>query len=310
MDELDLAIAGELKLDARQSSRKLGAKLGASATTIARRLRRMVDANVLSFCCLSNPALLGFQSGVLLGLKTKPGKEGEVVQTLLQHGCVQSVNLFSGRYDLLAYAIFRDQRRQFRWMTEELAGVEDVLSYEDLQQLRMIKYSWGYEDGESALSSDPKPVDISESELELIRALEANPRENIDSLASKVHLTRQTAARRLQKLLDEDIVRIVSITDPVAMGFSVYVSILLKVQLDKLLSVADILVAHKRTTHVIIVGGTYNMLVAAAFRDAGEMSRFLRSEIGGMGGILDREILINIGRPKRSFGLVKALDYE
>jgi len=270
----------------------------------------MVDANVLSFCCLSNPALLGFQSGVLLGLKTKPGKEGEVVQTLLQHGCVQSVNLFSGRYDLLAYAIFRDQRRQFRWMTEELAGVEDVLSYEDLQQLRMIKYSWGYADGESALSSDPKPVDISESELELIRALEANPRENIDSLASKVHLTRQTAARRLQKLLDEDIVRIVSITDPVAMGFSVYVSILLKVQLDKLLSVADILVAHKRTTHVIIVGGTYNMLVAAAFRDAGEMSRFLRSEIGGMGGILDREILINIGRPKRSFGLVKALDYE
>jgi len=310
LDELDLSIARELKLDARQSSRKLAAKLGVSGTTISKRVRRLVDANILSFCCLTDPALLGFQAKALFCLKTTPGKEDKVVQALQRHGCVQNVSLVAGRYDVLVFAIFRDNRRQLQWMTNELGTMEDVLSCEEVHQLQIIKDSLGYTDRKNVLSEDTEPRNFNESELRLIRALETNPRENIDSLARKVGLSRKTAARKLQRLLDEDIVRIVSITDPIAMGFTLHALIFLRVRLDKLLSVADSLIAHERTTHVIILGGTHNMLVVAAFRALGEMSSFLRSELGAMEGVINRETMIHIGRPKWSFRVMEALDYQ
>jgi len=310
LDELDLSIARELKLDARQSSRRLAAKLGVSGTAISRRLRRLVDANILTFCCLTNPALLGFESKALFCLKTTPGKEDKVAHALQQHGCVQNVNLVAGRYDVLAYTIFQDHRRQLQWMTNELGTMEDVLSCEEVHELQMIKNSWGYTDSTSILSADTEPLDIGESDLKLIRALEANPREEINSLAKKAGLSRKTAAKRLRGLLRQDIVRIVSITDPIAMGFPVHALIFLKVRLDKLPSVADILTAHERITHVIVLGGAYNMLAVAAFRALGEMSRFLRFELGEVAGVIDRETMIHIARPQWSFRLMEALDYE
>jgi len=173
---------------------------------------------------------------------------------------------------------------------------------------RSISCRWSKIHG--GISADTEPLDIGESDLKLIRALEANPREEINSLAKKAGLGRKTAARRLQKLLDDDIVSIVSITDPTAMGFSVHALIFLKVRLDKLPSVANILTAHEKITHVVILGGAYNMLVAAAFENLGEMSRFLLSELGEMAGVIERETMIHIGRPEWSVRLMEALDYE
>jgi len=311
LDELDISIARELKLDARQSNRKLSVKLGVGATAIAKRLRRMVDANILSFCCVIDPRLLGFQSRALFFLKIRPGKEAKVVQVLEQHGCVQSMNQVVGQYDLLAYTVFRDHRRQLRWKINELGTMKDVLSYMEIHQLQMMKNSWGgYADRESVLSADIQPLDVDESELRLIGALEINPRETINSLAKKVGLTRQTAAKKLQRLLDEDTMRIISVIDPVAIGFSLHAVILLQVEFDRLLSLADIMTAHKSTSHVAIVDSTYNLLVAAAFRDLGEMSHFLRSELGEMTGVIHRETLIHIEPPRMSYQLMRALDYE
>lgn len=310
MDELDLSIIRELKLDVRQSSRKLATKLGVSGKVISRRLRRMTDANILSFCCVSNPALLGFQSRMSFGLKVRPGKEDEVVEALLQYGCVQNVNRYAGRYDLLVYAIFPDQRRQLRWMTEELGRIEHVQGYGELYVLQILKHSWGYMDDETSLSARVERLELEEAELKLIRELEVNPTEDVNSLARKVGLTRQTTAKKLQKLLSEDIVRIFCIVDPTAMGFSVHVSILLKVQLDKLSSAAGALAAKEKTTHVMILGGEYNLLFAASFRELGEMARFLRSELGELPGVIDREILVHVGRARRQFRLLEALDYK
>lgn len=310
LDALDLSIARELKLDARQSSRKLGAQLGVSGTAIAKRLRRLVDADVLSFCCLTDPAFLGFQVNVLLCLKTTPGKEDNVARAIQRYGCVQNVSLVAGRYDVLVFAVFRDHRRQLQWMTSELGAIEDIVDYDECHQLQMIKNSWGYTDSRHAPSAATVLPRLSESELKLIRALETNPRENIDSLARQVGLSRKTVARSLQRLLDEDIVRIISITDPIAMGYTLHALIFLKVRLDSLSSIADQLAAHERTTHVIILGGNHNMLVAAAFRALDEMSRFLRTELGGMAGVIDRETMIHIARPKWSFRGVAALDQQ
>lgn len=298
LDELDIKILSELELDARQSACQLAAKLATSRATVSKRIARMVDTGITTFCCLTDPLSLGFDVRVLCGLRIVPGSETKVLQTLLGYSCVQNVHLGAGLYDMMVYAVFRDHGAEFRWMTVELAGIKDVLSSEEIRMSQIVKNSWGYADSENSVSGEIKRRDLDETEVKLIQALEANPRESIHSLSKRIGSSRQTVARKFQRLLDEDIIRVASMVDPTAIGFSLHVTIFLKMELDRIVPAAHTLACHQRTHHVIIVGGHYNLLAVAAFHDLSEMTHFLFTELGDLPGIIQRDTMVHLGRPK------------
>ncbi|MFA4837234.1 MAG: AsnC family transcriptional regulator, partial [Dehalococcoidia bacterium] len=55
LDQLDMMIAAELDVNARQTTRDLGARLSVSASTISSRIRKMVDSGAITFAVLCNP---------------------------------------------------------------------------------------------------------------------------------------------------------------------------------------------------------------------------------------------------------------
>lgn len=297
LDELDIKILKELDLDARQSARQLATKLAISRATVSKRITRMTNAGITTFCCVSDTHTLGFHVRVLFGLRIVPGNELKVLQTLRECSCVQMAYLGTGLYDIMVYAIFRDHGAQFRWMTGELAGIKDVVSSEEIRISQIMKNSWGYTDKENVLSGEVKLREFTESEVKLIQALKANPRESMHSLSKKIGLSRQTAAKRFQQLQDEGIIRVVNVVDPVAMGFSLYVTIFLKLGLDSIVPAAHTLIRHQRIEHVSTLGGRYNLLAVAAFQNRSELAHFLFTELGGVSGIIHRDTMIHLEKP-------------
>ncbi|MFA4836567.1 MAG: Lrp/AsnC family transcriptional regulator [Dehalococcoidia bacterium] len=303
-DELDLMLVRELEVDARQTTRNLAAKLGVSITTVSNRIRRMVDAKAIAFCTISDPPSLGFEVRAVLGIKVTPGKSASVAKDLASCKNIQTISLTSGRYDVVVYALLRDNHDLLNWVSGELSRITNVISAEEMTILKLVKNSYMYLRGDTTLREEIVSRCLDESELKLIEQLELSPRESISILGKKIGMSRQTTAKKLKALLEEKIVRVVSIANLPAFGFVAGVYVFLRVQLDRAVSVAHTLAADTRITDVSIITGRFNLVLYMTFLNLKEMSRFLTDELGNIPGIIDQETMIQIGRPHLSFRLV------
>ncbi|MFA4836732.1 MAG: Lrp/AsnC family transcriptional regulator [Dehalococcoidia bacterium] len=305
LDELDLMLARELEVDARQTARNLAANLGVSLTTISNRIRKMVNAGAISFYAISDPRSFGFSIEAVLGLKATPGKSASVANNLASFKNAQAISLTTGRYDIVVYAIFRDNQDLLDWISGELSHVANVTAAEWITLLKTVKRSFMYLGGETTLREEIAPRCLDEPELKLVEQLELSPRESIGVLAKKIGVSRPTAAGKLKKLLNENVVKVVSIVDPPAFGFAVSVFIFVRVHFDRIVPIAETLAADRRIKHVGINLGRIDLSLHAVFRDLEEMSHFLTDELGNIPGVINHETLIEVGPSYLSFRLMR-----
>ncbi|MFA4837513.1 MAG: Lrp/AsnC ligand binding domain-containing protein, partial [Dehalococcoidia bacterium] len=244
-----------------------------------------------------DPATLGFQVRVLLGLEIAPGKSADVAKDLLRSKNVQTLSATTGRYDILVYALFHDNQELLNWITDELGSTRGVISVEEMTILKAVKTLYGYLRGERGVQEDIMPQSLDESALRLIKELELNPTESIADLGKKTGMNRWMTARKLRTLLDEKVLKVVTIVDPRALGLGVCAFILAKAQLDRIIPVAQTIAADKRVTQVSIVTGRFNILVYAAFPDMEDLYRFLTDDLGHIPGVNDHETMMQVGRP-------------
>ena len=292
LDELDMMIAAELDINARQTTRDLGTRLGVSSSTISIRLRRMVDSGAIIFAVLCNPRTLGFQNMMVFGLRTTPGKSADVAGYLSECKSVQTVSWTAGRYDLLIYAAFHDNRELRNWIT----CLPDITTAEGFTMLQVVRNSYIHppdkRDSQAALT----PLgSLDELDITLMKELESSPRETIGNLGKKTGLGRKKIATRIKKLLDQRAISIVSMINPEALGFALRVFVFLKVEVDKIVPISRSMANHKRIGWVSIISGCYDVMLHAGFSDPEELSYFVGENLRCIPGIIEYEILINPG---------------
>ena len=125
-----------------------------------------------------------------------------------------------------------------------------------------------------------------------------NPRESIVNLARKTGLGTASTSKRLQSLISERLIRIATIIDTRALGFSTEAITFVKVKPGQITSVADSFVKDTRVYHISIIAGPFNLFLWSIFRDSAEMSHFLRYELGTMPGVIGHETMVQVGAPR------------
>ncbi|MFA4836076.1 MAG: winged helix-turn-helix transcriptional regulator [Dehalococcoidia bacterium] len=300
LSELDLELVKELEFNARQSIRDLAKKLGASHATVHRRFRRLVKTGMIEFAAVSDSTALGFKISVLVGLDIRSGEAHTVANSLRHYPNVTFISLTTGRYDIMFYAVFRNQHEVLDFLDRKLSHIPGILTAEDMVVLELKKRSWMYLRGETVGYPETTQRSIDQSTLDLIKELELNPRESIANLARKTRMSSISVTRKLQALLDDNILKIVTVIDPFQFGFGVHTMILVRAQLGAINSVADILVTNTRIPKLLITTGPFNIAFWAMFQNLTEMSYFLTMEIGNIPGIIDYETLIQVEHLKRA----------
>ena len=107
MDNLDLKIISLLQEDGTATNAGIARKVGVSEETVRRRLKRLIQEEYIKVVALPDPAKLGYESEVLIGIQVAASKVDEVADALAEMDEINWVTITTGSFDVFAWATLR-----------------------------------------------------------------------------------------------------------------------------------------------------------------------------------------------------------
>jgi Lrp/AsnC family transcriptional regulator for asnA, asnC and gidA len=149
-------------------------------------------------------------------------------------------------------------------------------------------------------------------DYEIIQALHENARVAASEIARKTGANERTVRKRIERLLNENVIRLTAILNPLAFGYITAADIFIQVEPERETAVIDALMEMPEVTYVAFGQGTNDISIEARFKDNDAFREFIRTTLANMEGVtVDRyalvpRILRNIDEwmpPKDDFGL-------
>jgi Lrp/AsnC family transcriptional regulator for asnA, asnC and gidA len=124
-----------------------------------------------------------------------------------------------------------------------------------------------------------------EIDQQIIRALQKDGRmPNVD-IARLIGVTEGTVRKRLERLLDQDVLRIVALTEPAAIGLPIHTMIGLQVDIASLNTVIEQLLKMPEVYAIYYVTGEFDLILDTLFADMASLTRFLTDGVGRLEGV-------------------------
>lgn len=198
LDPTDEAIVRLLEGDGRLTHREIASRIGLSRSAAAARVHRLLAERHIEVRGAVHPAVLGH--GVLAHVSLSvTGPVTGVADALARRPDTTLVSLTSGRYPLVV-ELRAAGVAEIEVAVAELRGVEGVDAAETLIYTEVLRDVAGPV-GDVAVQPD-------DTDLALLRVLEADGRVSFVELADAVGLSAPGARRRVLRLLEGNVVRI------------------------------------------------------------------------------------------------------
>jgi DNA-binding Lrp family transcriptional regulator len=293
IEELDLRLIELLETDPRQPRTELANSLGISRPTVGAMLQRLINARVIQTVCLVDHVALGYENTVLFGINVTPGSLLDVADRLASLAPIHYVALCAGPFDIVSWGIFKGSGDLLSFLSGGLGKIPGVSRYETIMchDLRispaLLAEGQGYRPRESRASLD-------QLDLGLIAALQRNSTESTASLAVKLGTSQPTVVRRMKRLLNEGVIRFVTMVSAAALGYNGNASIGIRVSPDRIKDVAEAVAGYRSVHTVALCTGRYDVLAWVVFRERRDLMRILTEELGKVPGINAMEAVTNL----------------
>lgn len=139
LDEVDRHIISSLQEDGRIAFSQIAKELKVSPGMIRLRYNRLTESGVLKVVAITNPLNMGYTKMAMIGIRADGGKLKEVVENIAALDEVIYLILVSGRFDILAEVMCREQDDLLQFLTEKLYKIEGVRETESFIHLKIIK---------------------------------------------------------------------------------------------------------------------------------------------------------------------------
>jgi len=161
LDALDFQIIAQLQDNGRKPTSEIAAALGIPRTTVARRIDRLVQENVITIGVLANSARIGLPIYVIIEVCIEPNKLDAVVAAIAAFDEVRWIGVVSGRFDLLVETMFRSQAHLQHFLLQQFAKVEGITQMHTAHVLKVAKLAFDWE----AMRRAGKGSEVPESDL-------------------------------------------------------------------------------------------------------------------------------------------------
>lgn len=131
--------------------------------------------------------------------------------------------------------------------------------------------------------------DLDEIERGMIELLQRDGRMSAAELARNLGVSELTARRKLSRLVDDEVIRVVAMVDPFDVGYETPVIIGLKVVRSKIEQVAEALSRHPSVRYVGASTGRIDLIVEVVARTNQDLATFLVEFLAGVDGIIETE---------------------
>lgn len=141
---------------------------------------------------------------------------------------------------------------------------------------------------------------LDEVNKRIIEQLQRDGRMSYAALAKAVGLSEAAVRQRVQRMLDNDVMQIVAVTDPLTLGFARQVMIGLKVTGD-MRPVAERLARIPEVDYVVICAGAYDLLAELVCTDDEHLLALLNDQIRAIPGVTATETFVYLRLAKQTY---------
>ena len=143
-NELDRAIMMRLQVDGRESNAEIARHLGVSEGTVRRRIKRLLEEDVVRVTAVPNPPKLGFNALALIGLQVDLSKLDAVSTTLAKMSDVHFVAFTTGTYDIFIRVMLPSAEELNNFIKTRLASIPGIVHSETFVNLETKKRTFGW----------------------------------------------------------------------------------------------------------------------------------------------------------------------
>jgi Lrp/AsnC family transcriptional regulator for asnA, asnC and gidA len=134
----------------------------------------------------------------------------------------------------------------------------------------------------------------------LIELLQVDGRSSYATLAKEVGLSEAAVRHRVQRLIDQKVMQIVAVTDPVAVGFARQAMVGVSAS-GNLRTIADRIASMKEAEYVVICAGSFDILTELVCEDDEHLLRLINDEIRSIEGVTGTEAFLYLKLSKQTY---------
>jgi Lrp/AsnC family transcriptional regulator for asnA, asnC and gidA len=134
----------------------------------------------------------------------------------------------------------------------------------------------------------------------IIEQLQEDGRRSYAAIGQAVGLSEAAVRQRIQKLLDNDVMQIVAVTDPMQLGFARQAMITIAARGD-IEAIADQLAAIDEVDYIVITAGSFDIIVEVVVEDDEHLLRLVNGRIRAIDGVIRTETHMYLKLVKQTY---------
>jgi Lrp/AsnC family transcriptional regulator for asnA, asnC and gidA len=163
---------------------------------------------------------------------------------------------------------------------------------------RSVVQSGGVASRNADTSNGTPPLDS--VSLAIIEQLQEDGRRPYAAIGKAVGLSEAAVRQRVQKLLDQGVMQIVAVTDPLTVGFRRQAMVGIHVEGDAE-AVADAITAMDEAEYVVMTAGSFDLIVEIVCEDDDHMLEVINRRIRAVPGVRSTESFVYLRLKKQTY---------
>jgi Lrp/AsnC family transcriptional regulator for asnA, asnC and gidA len=145
-----------------------------------------------------------------------------------------------------------------------------------------------------------RAVDLDDADKALVELLQQDGRLPYTRLAAHVGLSEAAVRQRVQRLIENKVVQIVAVTDPLTLGFRRQAMVGVKIEGD-IIAVADALAQIAEVDYVVCTSGSFDLLFELVCEDDDHLLTLLNDRVRSIPGVRSTETFMYLRLRKQTY---------
>ena len=131
--------------------------------------------------------------------------------------------------------------------------------------------------------------DLDRIDVAILRLLEQDGRTPTAQIARTLGISEPTVRKRMDRLFDDDIIKVVAVFNPRKTGYATDVLIMIRVAPGRLQAVGQALAAMEHVVYLGYTTGRHDIVVEALFADDEALFQFIEEQLPTLDGVVATE---------------------
>ena len=154
---------------------------------------------------------------------------------------------------------------------------------------------------QSRLEKEPAKSQLDAVDSEMIRLLQKDGRMSHTDMARELGISEATVRNRMKKLMDEEYIQIVAVSDPFKLGFEITGDLYIHVEMKKIDKVISELKKIRELWYIVITTGDTNINAEFIVRTRDDLNDLVFNRISKIDGVLRTSVSVIMKYEKRRY---------